>query len=113
MESIDSKAVFDLVHDYLIHSGFVGALHAFENESSFSFFKNDKEESQDVVDDMQQMLVSTNFSMQRKNTLGPNEIIPLSARSNIMQEVEIKHNDTWEVSHIDFILFRVTKSLKK
>ena len=80
-EVVDSKAVFDLVHDYLVKSGFVGTLKAFEDESSFQLMKKDDEESKDVVNDMHFKLGSTSFNLQRKNTMGP-DMLPLSMRAN-------------------------------
>jgi hypothetical protein len=79
-ETVDSKIVFDLVHDYLLHSGFVGTLKAFENESSFQLMKQDDEESKDVVGDISNFKMgNTSFNMQRKNTMGP-DMLPLSMR---------------------------------
>lgn len=69
-EAVDSKLVFDLVHDYLLHSGYANTLKAFESESSYSIINNDNEESKDDIDKMKHKLLSSTFYMQRKHTLG-------------------------------------------
>jgi hypothetical protein len=79
-EQIDSKQVFDLVHDYLIHSGFVGTLQAFEDESSFALIKDKKEKNKDPADEFQQLHNKTLSNMPRKKTLGPDMLTALSAR---------------------------------
>lgn len=79
-ESVNSKEVFDLVHDYLVHSGFVGTLHAFEDESSFALIQKeqaDKDNNQDKRD----ALDSSSFNLRRKNTMGPDMAMPLTARN--------------------------------
>lgn len=78
-EQIDSKQVFDLVHDYLIHSGFVGTLQAFEDESSFALIKKENE-IEEEKDDFSKLANKSGFFMPRKNTLGPDMLLPLSSR---------------------------------
>lgn len=85
MEHIDSKDVFDLVHDYLIHSGFVGTLRAFEDESSFVSLKTKPIEKENIEFPM--LKNKSQFAIPRKNTLGPDGIMPLSARGRATAEI--------------------------
>jgi hypothetical protein len=77
-EKIDSKYVFDLVHDYLIHSGFIGTLQAFEEESSFALMK---EEDFDAKDEFAVLANNTTTKILRKKTLGP-DMLPLKRSRN-------------------------------
>ena len=78
-EQVDSKQVFDLVHDYLIHSGFVGTLQAFEDESSFALIKKENE-IEEEKDEFSNLANRSGFFLPRKNTLGPDMLLPLSSR---------------------------------
>lgn len=82
---IDSKDVFDLVHDYLIYSGFVGTLHAFEDESSFALIQKEDCEVEDNLNKINSLLNKSTFATPRKNTLGPDMNVPLSARGKQTQ----------------------------
>mmetsp|Transcript_5239 Transcript_5239/g.6220 ORF Transcript_5239/g.6220 Transcript_5239/m.6220 type:complete len:311 (-) Transcript_5239:682-1614(-) len=82
---IDSKDVFDLVHDYLIYSGFVGTLHAFEDESSFALIQKEDCEVEDNLNKINTLLNKSTFATPRKNTLGPDMNVPLSARGKQTQ----------------------------
>jgi hypothetical protein len=77
-EKIDSKYVFDLVHDYLIHSGFIGTLQAFEEESSFALMK---EEDFEAKDEFAVLANNTTTKIPRKKTLGP-DMLPLRRSRN-------------------------------
>jgi hypothetical protein len=78
-EKIDSKYVFDLVHDYLIHSGFIGTLQAFEEESSFALMNKEDFEAKDEF----AVLANNNTTTKipRKKTLGP-DMLPLKRSRN-------------------------------
>eukprot|EP00344_Euplotes_crassus_P005941 CAMPEP_0197002990 /NCGR_PEP_ID=MMETSP1380-20130617/7368_1 /TAXON_ID=5936 /ORGANISM="Euplotes crassus, Strain CT5" /LENGTH=567 /DNA_ID=CAMNT_0042421351 /DNA_START=82 /DNA_END=1785 /DNA_ORIENTATION=+ len=70
---IDPKNAFDLVHEYLIHSGFVGTLKAFEEESAFELIKKEKQEEQ--KDEFAAMAnISASVEKPRKKTLGPENL---------------------------------------
>lgn len=83
MEQIDSKQAFDLVHDYLIHSGFVGTLRAFEDESSFSTLKQQEEAKEE--NEFAALKNKSTFAVPRKNTLGPDSISPVRDRSKMIK----------------------------
>lgn len=77
-KTVDSKEVFDIVHDYLVHSGYVGTLQAFESESSCRLIPEDK--AINVVNtDYTKFINRSGFALPRKNTLGP-EMMSLTAR---------------------------------
>lgn len=86
-EQIDSKQVFDLVHDYLIHSGFVGTLQAFEDESSFALIKDKKVEKEEQADEFDKLHSKAVSYMPRKKTLGPDMLVGLSARNRPSESV--------------------------
>jgi hypothetical protein len=73
-EPLDSKLVYDLVHDYLIHSGFVGTLQAFEDESSFALIRkeNEEETKENEFDALKSKPVGN--GLPRKKTLGPDTL---------------------------------------
>ena len=96
--NVDSSDVFDLVHDYLIHSGFVGTLRAFEDESSFELMQTENGEYLNKMSDMYNKLHATSFHMQRKNTLGPDMIKPLTCTSGIIPEIEEKRSTKEKVT---------------
>lgn len=94
----------------------MGTLRAFEDESSFSLLKNDNDESRDIVEDMQRHTRS-GYHMERKNTLGPTEMVPLSARtSNIFQMPDTGNTNAPKVSFSSSLIhdfYRAAELLKK
>ena len=94
----------------------MGTLRAFEDESSFSLLKNDNDESRDIVEDMQRHTRS-GYHMERKNTLGPTEMVPLSARtSNIFQMPDTGNTNAPKVSFSNSLIhdfYRAAELLKK
>lgn len=85
-EKVDSKYVFDLVHDYLIHSGFIGTLQAFEEESSFALMKEDDFEAKN---EFATLANNTTTNIPRKNTLGADMLLFRSrdrSSSNILSD---------------------------
>jgi len=91
-ENIESKKIFDLVHDYLLHSGFVGTLHAFEDESSFALMRHERDEFIDKINDKNATFIPSSFNLQRRTTLGP-DAIPLSTRSGKIPELTLTEKD--------------------
>ena len=89
-EKIDSKYVFDLVHEYLIHSGYVGTLKAFEDESSFALIRKEKEE--DEVNEFEKLNNKTPNPKQRKKTLGP-ELLNLTSKSIPISQGTLEKSD--------------------
>ena len=84
-ETIDSKDIFDLVHDYLLYSGFVGTLHAFEDESSFDLLKKEKDELEQSGLEYHPILHKSTSFIGRKNTLN-DEAEPFSLRTSKIKE---------------------------
>lgn len=85
-EKVDSKYVFDLVHDYLIHSGFIGTLQTFEEESSFALMKEDDFEAKD---EFAALANNTTANIPRKKTLGADMLLFRSrdrSSSNILSD---------------------------
>lgn len=69
--TIDPKISFDLIHEYLIHSGFVGTLQAFEEESAF---KPEQKKEEETKDEFAALKNPSSNEKQRKKTLGPENL---------------------------------------
>lgn len=91
---VDSKEIFELVHDYLIHSGYIGTLQAFEDDSSFTLIhQNNCERNQEHIK-LNSLLKDSEFVAPRKNTLNPDltSSAPLHSKAN-KQESTVKDDD--------------------
>ena len=93
---VDSKEVFDLVHEYLIHSGYIGTLRAFEDDSSFSLIHNSNKEEDKEYEKQNSLLKDTDFIAPRKNTLNPDLIASTPLKGN--KEMTIKEEKKNEAS---------------
>jgi len=87
-EEVEPQHVFNLVHEYLIHSGYVGTLKAFEDESSIELKNNnDEEEKKNEFE----VLTKKPIGRMRKKTLGP-ENLEFSATKKSFSHNEQKDN---------------------
>ena len=74
----------------MIHSGYIGTLHAFEEDSSFSSMNIDNEAKDNEFSKLNSLLKESEFAAPRKNTLGPD--------MNILTPLKVKKPENSEIN---------------